>query len=215
MRKHHNKLYYGKYRYKTIFKIPGSLMFYPTTDKQLMWIKKEYPDAPDMNKLADFIMQHRENMRFRMQDKKAIFYSDQGRSNELINKFGTHWIKTVMVDPKLDFLDHPNTVGCFKLPHGKYPFAIVMKRDLHKHFSNTEKEALLNFVDRNIDHCLITSRFLLDYLEGKEPYCYHGRIYVDTEKFLSPIYMIAQKGIDRILKYVKINYESNKKTSRA
>ena len=214
MRKHHNRLYYGKYRYKTVFKLPGSLMFYPTTDQYLSTLKLKHPKAKDLQYLADFIMQHRNTMKFRIQDKKAIFYSDQERSNVLINKFRAYWTNTVMVDPKLDFLDHPNTVGCFKLPHGKYPFAIVMKRDLHKHFSNTEKEALLNFVDRNIDHCLITSRFLLDYLEGKAPYCYHGRIYVDTEKFLSPIYMIAQKGIDRILKYVKINYESNKKTSR-
>ena len=35
MRKHHNKLYYSKYRFKTIFKLPGSLCFYPTTDQYL------------------------------------------------------------------------------------------------------------------------------------------------------------------------------------
>ena len=40
MRKNHNKLYYGKYRHKTVFKLPGSLMFYPTTDEHLMKLKK-------------------------------------------------------------------------------------------------------------------------------------------------------------------------------
>ena len=62
MRKHHNKLYYGKFAYKTVFKLPGSLMFYPTTDKHLSWVKKEYADAPDMNRLADFIMGNRKKL---------------------------------------------------------------------------------------------------------------------------------------------------------
>ena len=42
MRKHHNKLYYGKYRSKTMFSMPGSLMFYPTTDQYLVNLKKKY-----------------------------------------------------------------------------------------------------------------------------------------------------------------------------
>ena len=56
MRKHHNKLFYSKFRVKSVFILPGSLMFYPTTDKHLMWLKKEYSDAPAMHKLADFII---------------------------------------------------------------------------------------------------------------------------------------------------------------
>ena len=56
MRKNHNRLYYGKYRYKTVFKMPGSLIFYPTTDENLLHIKRIHPDLPDINFLADFIM---------------------------------------------------------------------------------------------------------------------------------------------------------------
>ena len=69
MRKNHNKLYYGKFRHKTELRIPGSLMFYPTTDEHLLKIKKDYPDAPDMNFLADFIMKNRKLLKFRFQDR--------------------------------------------------------------------------------------------------------------------------------------------------
>ena len=41
MRKHHNKLYYGKFVYKTVFKMPASLMFYPTTDQYSNLPKRE------------------------------------------------------------------------------------------------------------------------------------------------------------------------------
>jgi len=77
MRKHHNRLYYGRFRHKTEFKIPGSLMFYPTTDDYLSTIKERYPDHPDMHYLSEFVMQNRKTMKFRFQDRKAIFYSDQ------------------------------------------------------------------------------------------------------------------------------------------
>ena len=87
MRKHHNKLYYGKYRHKTEFRMPGSLMFYPTTDEHLLRLKKEYSDAPDMNHLADFIMKNRKLLKFRFQDRKAIFYTDYDKSLELIDNF--------------------------------------------------------------------------------------------------------------------------------
>ena len=83
MRKHHNKLYYGKYRYKTVFKMPGSLMFYPTTDQYLTNLKEKNVGLRDLNNLADFIMQHRNSMRFRMQDQKAIFYTNEGMSKDL------------------------------------------------------------------------------------------------------------------------------------
>ena len=214
MRKHHNKLYYGKYRYKTIFKIPGSLMFYPTTDKQLMWIKKEYPDAPDMNKLADFIMQHRDNMRFRMQDRNAIFYTDKVMSEDLIGSFSTFFVKTEIVDPKFNLLEK-DTVGCDRLPHGKYQYQVHLKKDAHKHINEKERQALFAFIERNIDHCLITNKFVLDFLEDRSPHCYHGYFYVQDEKFLTPIYMIAQKGIDKVIKFVEVKNERNKKTTRA
>ena len=73
MRKHHNKLYYGEFKHKTVLRVPGSLMFYPTTNEHLLQVKKNYPDAPDMQFLADFIMNNRKKIKFRFQGKKAIF----------------------------------------------------------------------------------------------------------------------------------------------
>ena len=105
MRRHHNKLFYSKYRVKTIFRLPGSLMFYPTTDKHLTWIKNEYADAPDMNILADFILKHRKNMKFRFQDKKALFYTNEIMAQELIDLIGQYHVRTDIVDPKFGTLN--------------------------------------------------------------------------------------------------------------
>ena len=38
MRKHHNKLYYSKYQFKNIFKMPWAGILYPTTDQKLLEI---------------------------------------------------------------------------------------------------------------------------------------------------------------------------------
>jgi len=59
MRKHHNKLYYSKYRFKTIFKLPGSLQFYPTTDQYLQELIDKNHDKQYMVKLANFILENR------------------------------------------------------------------------------------------------------------------------------------------------------------
>jgi len=84
MRKNHNRLYYGKYRYKTVFKLPGSLIFFPTNNEHLLHIKKIHPDLPDINYLADFIIKYRHKMKFRFQDRRSIFYSDKNLAKKLI-----------------------------------------------------------------------------------------------------------------------------------
>lgn len=203
MRKHHNKLFYSKFRVKSVFILPGSLMFYPTTDKHLMWLKKEYSDAPAMNKLADFIIKNRKDMRFRFQDKKALFYTNEIMAQELVDLIGKYHVGTEILDPRFNMLDK-DTVGCDRLPHGKYRYQVHLKKDVHKFLSDVEKHALWQFIERNADHCLITNNFVLDYLEDKSSHCYHGYFYVEHEKFLTPIYMIAQKGIDKVITFVKV-----------
>ena len=214
MRKHHNKLYYSKYKVKTVFKLPGSLMFYPTTDQYLTSLKEQHPELPSLNFLADFIIKHRNSMRFRIQDKKAIFYSDKERSDVLIDFFKKYWQKTEIVDPKYDMLSK-DVIGCTKLPHGRFKYQIHLKKDAHKHISQSERQALWNLIERNEECCLVTNKYVLDYLTGKYQHCYHGYFYVSNEKMLTPIYMIAQTGIDKVIKFVKVKNESNKKTSRA
>ena len=212
MRKNHNKLYYGKFRHKTEFKMPGSLMFYPTTDEHLLKIKKDYPDAPDMNRLADFILQNRRKIKFRFQDRKAIFYTDHKTSLSLIDTFWEFWIKSETVDPKFKDLGK-NVIGCTRLPHGKYKYQVYLKKDAQLILNDSQRNSLWEFIERNVDNCLVTNFSIIDYLEKKSQYCFGGYFYVKEEKFLSPIYMIAQQAIEKVIQFRKVKNGSNKKTA--
>ena len=213
MRKHHNKLYYSKYRFKTIFKLPGSLCFYPTTDQYLQELIDKNHDKPYMVKLANFILKNRTSMKFRIQDKIQNFYSDEKLAHELIENFWNYWYGSESVDPKFNRLGK-NSIGCRRLPHGKYQYQVHLKKDVHQRITKQERENLWNFLERNVDNCLVTNKYVLDYFEGKFPYCYNGYFYVSEEKMLTPIYMLAQKAIDKVIKYVKVKNESNKKIKR-
>jgi len=213
MRKNHNKLYYGKYRHKTVFRLPGSLMFYPTTDEHLMKLKNDYKDLPDMNHLASFIMANRRNVKFRMQDRKTIFYSDLDKSQELIERFWDFWIGSETVDPKFKDLGK-DTVGCTRLPHGKYKYQVYLKKDAQVLMTDAQKKNLWEFLERNVDDCLVTNYNIIDFLENKSQYCFGGYFYVKEEKFLTPIYMLAQQAIEKVIQFRKVKNGSNKKTTR-
>ena len=107
-----------------------------------------------------------------------------------------------------------NTIGCKRLPHGKYQYQVHLKKDVHQRITKQERENLWSFLERNVDNCLVTNKYVLDYLEGKYPHCYHGYFYISEQKMLTPIYMLAQKAIDKVIKYVKVKNESNKKVKR-
>ena len=213
MRKHHNKLYYGKFKHKTVLRVPGSLMFYPTTNEHLLQVKKNYSDAPDMQFLADFIMNNRKKIKFRFQGKKAIFYSEQSLAQKLIERFWDYWIGSESVDPKLQDLK-PNTIGCTRLPHGKYHYQIHLKKDAQLYINDTQRENLRYFIERNIDHCHVPGYAVMDYLENKCPYCFGGYFYVTQERFITPIYMMAQEAIDKVIKFRKVKNAGNKKITR-
>ena len=213
MRKHHNRLYYGRFKHKTTFKRPGSLMFYPTTDEYLGTIKDRYPDHPDMHYLSEFVIKNRKSMKFRFQDRKAIFYSDQQLAQQLIERFWDYWTGSETVDPKFQELDK-NMVGCVRLPHGKYQYQVYLKKDAHLHINEHQKTNLYNFLERNTDHCLLTQWALIDWFEDKCHYCFGGYFYVTQEQFITPIYMMAQGAIDKVIKYRKVKHGSNKKVTR-
>tara|TARA_B100000900_G_scaffold408725_1_gene423459 strand:- start:858 stop:1499 length:642 start_codon:yes stop_codon:yes gene_type:complete len=213
MRKHHNRLYYGRFRHKTVFKIPGSLMFYPTTNEHLLQVKKQYDRSPDINYLADFIMNNRNTIKFRFQDRKAIFYTQKENAQKLINRFWDYWIGSETVDPKFKKLDS-NTVGCTRLPHGKYHYQIHLKKDAQLYINDTQRENLRYFIERNIDHCHVPGYAVMDYLENKCPYCFGGYFYVTQERFITPIYMMAQEAIDKVIKFRKVKNAGNKKITR-
>jgi hypothetical protein len=188
-------------------------MFYPTTDEHLLKIKKDYPDAPDMNFLADFIMKNRKLLKFRFQDRKAIFYTDYDKSLELIDNFWDFWSGSATVDPKFKHLDK-DTVGCTRLPHGKYKYQVYLKKEAQNILSETDVSTLRNFIESNEDNYLITSRDVLGLLNGKFPYFSGGYFYVTEEKFLTPIFMMAQNAIEKIIKFRKVKNGSDKKTTR-
>ena len=213
MRKHHNRLYYGRFKNKTVFKMPGTLMFYPTTDQWLTDLKAKYTGYNDIEYLADFIMKHRKTIKFRFQDRKAIFYSDQKIAQQLIRRFWDYWISSDTVDPRYGNID-PDTVGCTRLPHGKYQYQVHLKKDAQLHITDNQRASLWEFLDRNVDNCLVSNYSVLDYLESKIDYCYGGYFYVKEEKYLTPIYMMAQEAIDKVIKFRKVKHGSNKKVTR-
>ncbi len=193
--------------------MPGSLMFYPTTDEHLVKLKKDYPEASDINSLADFIMQNRNNIKFRFQDRRSIFYTNKEQATKLVDRFWDFWIGSETVDPKFADLDK-NTVGCTRLPHGKYQYQVYLKKDAHLFVNDTQKTNLWHFLERNVDNCLISNEGVLDWFEGKCPYCFGGYFYVKEEKYLTPIYMMAQNAIDKVIKFRKVKNGSNKKATR-
>ena len=213
MRKNHNRLYYGRFRHKTVFKMPGSLIFYPTTNEHLISIKERHPNTPDINFLADFIMINRQKIKFRFQDRRSMFYTNEKLAQELINKLWDFWIGYETIDPKHGKLGE-NIVGCTRLPHGKYHYQVHLKKDAHLFITNTQKDNLREFLERNVDHCLVPGYAILDYLEDKCQYCFGGYFYVTEEQYITPIYMMAQEAIEKVIQFRKVKNGSNKKTTR-
>jgi len=152
-------------------------------------------------------------MKFRFQDRKAIFYSDQQMAQQLIERFWDYWTGSETVDPKFQELDK-NMVGCVRLPHGKYQYQVYLKKDAHLHINEHQKTNLYNFLERNTDHCLLTQWALIDWFEDKCPYCFGGYFYVTQEQFITPIYMMAQEAIDKVIRYRKVKNGSDKKITR-
>ena len=226
MRKHHNKLYYGKYQFKTFFKMPWAGILYPTTDQKLLdmiqgkdksvrYLNKQwYKTSPDIVKLAQFIIDHRTKMKFRLQQKYAIFYSDKSLAQLLVETFWEHWYGSESVNPKYNRLGK-NSIGCRRLPHGKFQFQVHLKKDVHQHISKQERESLWAYLERNENDCLVSNKYVLDYLIGKYPHCYHGYFYVSEQKMLTPIFMLAQGAIDKVIKYVQVKNAGNKKVKRS
>ena len=215
MRKHHNKLFYGKYRYKNVFDMPWAGILYPTTDDNLQqMIDRTHRDILHVNKnfwkidnkvirLAKFIKENRNKMQFRIQQKKVIFYSDKGIASKLLNNFWTYWIGHATVEPKAKKL-LKNTVVCKRLPHGKFKYQIYLKNDSHKIISTKDKSTLWNFLQRNKDDYLVSSRHLIGFLAGESQHCYGGYFYAKEQKMITPVYMMAQKIIEKVITFKTI-----------
>ena len=198
--------------------MPYASKLYPTTDENLYGLVKMYKVSTTdydkkASKVAQFIIDHRTQMKFRVQQKYTIFYSNESLAKQLVDKFWNDWYGSESVDPKFNKLGK-NSVGCHRLPHGKFQYQVHLLKDVHQHLTNSERQNLWSFLERNEEHCMVSNKYVLDYLIGKYPHCYHGYFYVSEQKMLTPIYMIAQKGIDKVVKFIAIKNGHNKKIKR-
>ena len=224
MRKHHNKLFYGKYRYKNVFDMPWAGILYPTTDENLQemidgkqtqtkylntnfW-PSNWKVASNVIALAKFIMNNRTKMKFRLQQNKAIFYSDKGQASKLVCDFWEYWKGSTTVNPNAKKLDK-NIIVCSRLPHGFFKYQVHLKKDSHKYLSHNAKQNLWNFLIRNTNDCLVSSKAMISFLTNKDKQCFQGYFYVTDAKMLTPIYMMAGKSIDKVIKFEKVKNASN------
>ena len=107
-----------------------------------------------------------------------------------------------------------NVVGCSRLPHGKYQYQVYLKKDAQELIQGSEIDTLRNFLESNKENCLVTNKDVKRFFAGNSPYFIGGYFYVTEEKFLTPIYMMAQKAIDKVIKFRKVENGSNKETTR-
>lgn len=225
MRKHHNKLFYGKYRYKVSFNFPWAPILYPTTDEFLQDVidgkqrgtkylnSSWYNVSGEVVQLAKFIKDNRSKMKFRLQQNKSIFYTDKKFANQLVSTFWEDWVGSTVVDPKYANLKE-NTIGCMRLPHGKYKYQIHLKKKLSWQVNEDKRIALLKFLDNNVDSVYVSNSGLIDWLEGKDRWYPSSYFYVTEEKFLSPLYVIAGDMIEKVIQFKESKSAGNKKTTR-
>ena len=103
MRKHHNKLFYGVYTHKTVFKMPWAQKLFPTTDENLIKYVKGQKNFfgqhhPDLTDLAVYIMETRHNIKFRVQKDHTLFYSDFETALEIITKYWKYFTNVISVN---------------------------------------------------------------------------------------------------------------------
>ena len=193
--------------------MPETAMLWPTTDERLQSIKDSNDRMEKLWLLADFIINNRSKMKFRIQEKKSIFYSNEELAEQVKSKFIDNFVNMETVDPRHGELKE-NVVGCHRLPHGKYQYQVHIKKDAHRTITKLQRENLRDFIERNVDNCYVPGYALMDYLEDKCQYCFGGYFYVTHERYITPIYMMAQQAIDKVIKFRKVKNGSNKKTTR-
>lgn len=223
MRRTHNKLFYGTYTHKATFKMPWSVFLYPTTDLHLSSIldssskeyrtvralvgnnwKYFYQHEQEIKKLSQFLIKHRKNMKFRLQQEQALFYGDKDTVLTLVSMFWDHWRDIQTVVTRKNELPDTNIVFCKRLPLNKYQYQIYVKKNLHKHLSSKQREDLWRYLSQNTETACIPSKQLTEYFSGKSQYGWEGYFYVKEEKMLTPLYMISQDLIHKIYKYERI-----------
>ena len=207
MRKHHNKLYFGKYTHKATFAVPYLSQLYPTTDFYLeRFLRSNNLKNETVKKVAKFILENRSKMKFRLQNSFCIFYGHKQFIIDAINLFWDNWINITSTDPKKNKVLNNNIVVCKRLPLGKYQYQVHTKRKMYANLTDSQKQLLFKYLTQNDDNATITNRNLKQWLSGAGAIHYdlQGYFYIKDEKALTPIYMISNKIVDRVTKFVKV-----------
>ena len=203
--------------------MPWACYLYPTTDQHLNSIlahqeedfKSErairegrwvffFKHSKKLKKMASFILNNRQRMKFRIQNKDTIFYCDENMARDLVCGFWNDWINADAVPIDRQHLLNQNTVLCKRLPHGKFEYQIHLKKNIHKILKQNQRENLYRYLSQNPDTCRISNRTLEEYLNGLNPYAWEGYFYVRDEKMLTPLYMIAPEIIQKVMRFIKV-----------
>ena len=220
MRKHHNKLFFGKFTHKAVFKMPWALWLYPTTDEHLTKllhqgnenydghfylnkIAKAQKYKKEIRSLAYVILRHRKNMKFRIQDKKVIIYGNKSLIHDLISAYWDEWVDCFETNNNFDSKMNKNTVLCTRLPHKRYQYQIWLKPDTYSPNSKLAK-SLGTYILGKPDVGRSANKKQENWLGGRRDYDGSGYFYIANEKYLTPIHMILGESIDKIIKFVKI-----------
>lgn len=219
MRKHHNKLFFGKYTHKATFAWSWCGFLYPTTNEHLKniisdqyFLGKYFHDnfvgykkyKENIRELAIFILKYRNTIKFRLQPPIGIIYGPQKIIKNFILNFWSDWHDLTTVEKKFSKVLEKNTVLCNTLPHKKYQYQIRLKKDSYKKIHEKKRYNLYKYLSQNNDVSLIAGRDLKRWLRGEKDLYPAGYFYISEEKYLTPLYMMIQDHIDKIIKFVKI-----------
>jgi hypothetical protein len=220
MRKHHNRLFFGKYTHKAVFKMPWATWLYPTTDEHLSILlhggKDQYKGKIYLDRfveaskhmlkirsLAYVILRHRTKMKFRIQDKKVIIYGNKTLVHDMISSYWDEWIDCFETTKNFDSKMDKNTVICSRLPHKKYQYQVWLKPAMY-HSDSKEAKSLKAYLLDKPDVGRPANTMQKNWLKGESDYDGSGYFYITDEKCLTPVHMIMGESIDKIIKFVKI-----------
>jgi hypothetical protein len=125
-------------------------------------------------------------------------------AKDLVSVFWDEWLHADAVPHDKSYLLDRNSVLCKRLPLGKYQYQVHLKKNVHKILRQNQREDLYRYIIQNPDNCLITGKYVKEYLAGDSKYGWQGYFYVKDEKMLTPIYLIAQEAIEKVIKFVRV-----------